>query len=141
MYFCLTLFDYLERAKAKDGLDIATFGIYDKAIGASKELVRQLWLTAVHPLGVLTIFPLFFYCAAILLLARVDVLPLTTSRPYNRLIQITLVATTPLILLFNELAGLLGITYRKSSLWLSVRTQLSHQIPQNSLEAEYTLVS
>ncbi|KAG9010904.1 hypothetical protein FRB90_007540 [Tulasnella sp. 427] len=94
VYFCLTLFDYLERAKARTGIDVATFATYDKAI------------------GVLTMFPLFFYCAALLLLARTDVLRLTTSRPYNRLIQITLVAVTPLILLFNELAGLLGITYQ-----------------------------
>ncbi|KAG9011511.1 hypothetical protein FRB90_007206 [Tulasnella sp. 427] len=94
VYFCLTLFDYLERAKARTGLEVATFATYDKAI------------------GVLTMFPLFFYCAALLLLARTDVLRLTTSRPYNRLIQFSLVAVTPLILLFNELAGLLGITYQ-----------------------------
>ncbi|KIO22166.1 hypothetical protein M407DRAFT_28314 [Tulasnella calospora MUT 4182] len=94
VYFCLTLFDYLDRAKAKDGLDIATFATYDKAI------------------GVLTMFPLFFYCASILLLAHSDVLPLTTSRSYSRLIQISLVAITPLILLFNELGSLLGITYQ-----------------------------
>ncbi|KAG8893295.1 hypothetical protein FRC00_010715, partial [Tulasnella sp. 408] len=94
VYFTLTLFDYLDRAKAKSSLDIATFATYDKAI------------------GVLTMFPLFFYCASILLLARTDILPLTTSRTFSRLIQISLVATTPLILLFNELAGLLGITYQ-----------------------------
>ncbi|KAG8896258.1 hypothetical protein FRB99_008983 [Tulasnella sp. 403] len=92
-YIVLVVFDYVIRERARYGIDPDVYLVYDKAI------------------GVLTIFPIFFYTISLLLLSRADILPLTSSGLMRRILKFCLIVFIPLILLFNELAGLVGGTY------------------------------
>ncbi|KAG8982479.1 hypothetical protein FRB93_008026 [Tulasnella sp. JGI-2019a] len=97
IYFFLSLFDYLLRENEGAGLDLASFTSYDEAV------------------GILTTFSLFAFMSAILLLAHLDVIPLTFRHEIRRPTIYGLILLIPCTLVLNVVAGLVGITYVQST--------------------------
>ncbi|KAG8922806.1 hypothetical protein FRC02_011606 [Tulasnella sp. 418] len=103
VYFILVLLDYGLHESARLGkVDVSQYEVYDKAI------------------GVVSLFPLFFYTLFLFLICQKDLLRLTSTARLRQAGQWGLLSFIPPIIIFHELAGLKGIAYAGSRMNLLV---------------------